>query len=291
MPPDADAEPTKPTVALSPAVARSTPVSTGLVSRLGSRHRVLELQRRRFWRELAFSTGVLAVDALTIAILFVLLAQYPFHPSPRHLEFVTTLIPPTPPALLRRVSLLLFCLTATRSYSTTDASEQSGRIAVAIVLGIVLPRWTELWTTFDLNRTLLIGGVVALLWIGLVTQRRMMALAAQSYDPRRLDQERTLLVGLGQQLRTFLDEHIDTTAAPPAVYEIDPSWPGDQHEGWHTLYEEVHASKADAIILVGPLTDVALQNALIAGSSAGCRVFGLRRRPLHLTNLDNITIL
>ena len=96
-----------------------------------------------------------------------------------------------------------------------------------------------------------------------------MAGALQSHDPRRLDQERTLLVGVDQQIRTFLAEHVDPALDPPAVYELEPEWPGDQQEGWHKLYEEVHRSRADAIILVGPLTDEALQNVLIAGSSRG----------------------
>jgi lipopolysaccharide/colanic/teichoic acid biosynthesis glycosyltransferase len=111
-----------------------------------------------------------------------------------------------------------------------------------------------------------------------------MAVALQSYDPRRLDQERTLLVGMRKQIDTFLAEHVDPTLDPPAVYVLEADWPGDQQEGWHKLYEEVHRSKSDAIILVGPFTDEALQNVLIAGSAAGCRVFGLRRRPLREMN-------
>jgi lipopolysaccharide/colanic/teichoic acid biosynthesis glycosyltransferase len=91
-------------------------------------------------------------------------------------------------------------------------------------------------------------------------------------------------VGVHQQLQTFLAEHVDPTVDPPAVYELEPSWPGDQHEGWHKLYEEVHRSRSDAIILIGPFSDEALQNVLVAGSSAGCRVFGLRRRPLREMN-------
>jgi exopolysaccharide biosynthesis polyprenyl glycosylphosphotransferase len=245
---------------------------------------VLGLQQRRFWRELAFSAAILSADALAIAIVFVLLAQLPLHFGPQHVDFVKGLIPPNPPALLRRITLLLFCLTATRAYTTTDASEQSDRIALALVLGVVLPRWVELFSFLFLPRLLLISVVVALLWIALVAQRRAMLQALHAFDPRRLDQERTLLVGVGQQLRTFLAEHVDTTVPPPSAYEIDPEWPGDQQEGWHTLYEEVHRSRADAIILVGPLSDAALQNVLIAGSSAGCRVFGLRRRPLREMN-------
>jgi exopolysaccharide biosynthesis polyprenyl glycosylphosphotransferase len=261
-----------------------TPSSPSMLVRLEGRQRVLALQRRRFWRELAFAGAMLSADALTVAVVFALLAMVPLHVSAAHLEFVSGLIPTAPPALLRRITSLIFCLAATRSYSASDMGSQSGRILLAIVLGLVLPRWPELWTTFILGRALLLGGVVFALGVALTAQRRGMSVALASYDPRRLDQERTLLVGIHQQIQTFLAEHTDHTMNPPAVYELEPSWPGDQQEGWHTLYEEVHRSHADAIILVGPLTDEALQSVLIAGSSAGCRVFGLRRRPLREMN-------
>ncbi|MEO8563009.1 MAG: sugar transferase [bacterium] len=283
---DAQLTTTSPTTELRPAgplgpLPAETPSSPSLLVRLGGRQRVLGLQRRRFWRELAFAGAMLSADALTVAVVFVVLAMFPLHVSAAHFEFVNGLIPVAPPALLRRVTSLIFCLAATRSYSASDMGSQSGRIVLAIMLGIVLPRWPELWTTFILGRALLLGGVVVALTVALVAQRRGMSVALQSYDPRRLDQERTLLVGIHHQLQTFLAEHTDHTLHPPAVYELEPSWPGDQQEGWHQLYEEVHRSHADAIILVGPLTDEALQNVLIAGSSAGCRVFGLRRRPLR----------
>jgi exopolysaccharide biosynthesis polyprenyl glycosylphosphotransferase len=255
-----------------------------MLVRLGGRQRVLALQRRRFWRELGFATAMLAADALTVAVVFVVLAQLPIPFADAQREFVIFLLPSSPPALLRRVTSLVFCLAATRSYSTSSMGSQSGRIALAIVLGIVLPRWPELWTASIVARGLLLGGVVVALFVGLVAQRRGMAVALQSYDPRRLDQERTLLVGMRKQIDTFLAEHVDPTLDPPAVYVLEADWPGDQQEGWHKLYEEVHRSKSDAIILVGPFTDEALQNVLIAGSAAGCRVFGLRRRPLREMN-------
>jgi exopolysaccharide biosynthesis polyprenyl glycosylphosphotransferase len=245
---------------------------------------VLGLQRRRFWRELAFAGAMLSADALTVAVVFAMLAQLPLHISAAHGEFVRGLLPDTPPSLFRRITSLLFCLAATRAYSSSETGRQSSRIVLAIVLGLVLPRWPELWSTFILGRALLLAGVVVVLAVALLAQRLAMAGAFQSYDPRRLDQGRTLLVGIHQQLQTFLAEHIDPTLDLPAVYELEPSWPGDQQEGWHKLYEEVHRSKSDAIILVGPLSDEALQNVLVAGSSAGCRVFGLRRRPLREMN-------
>ncbi|HEX7977577.1 MAG TPA: exopolysaccharide biosynthesis polyprenyl glycosylphosphotransferase [Gemmatimonadaceae bacterium] len=261
-----------------------TPTSAGMLVRLGGRQHVLALQRRRFWRELGFAAATLAADALTVAVVFVVLAQLPIPLPSAQLEFVHFLIPSTPQALLRRVTSLVFCLAATRSYSTSSMGSQTGRIGIAIVLGVVLPRWPELWTASIVARSLLLGGVVVALLVALVAQRRAMAGALQSYDPRRLDQERTLLVGVAPQIRTFLAEHIDPTLDPPAVYVLEPEWPGDQQEGWHKLYEEVHRSKSDAIILIGPFSDEALQNVLIAGSAAGCRVFGLRRRPLREMN-------
>ena len=259
-------------------------VSQEFGTRMEGRQPVLGLQRRRFWRELAFSAAILSADALAVALVLVFLAQVPLHFGPQHVEFVKGLIPPNPPALLRHITLLLFCLTATRAYATTDAGEQSTRIALAIVLGVVLPRWGDLFSNGSLLPVFLTAAVVVLLWVALVAQRRAMLQALHGVDPRRLDQERTLLVGVGQQLRTFLAEHVDTTVPLPSSYEIDAEWPGEKQEGWHTLFEEVDRSRADAIILVGPLSDAALQNVLIAGSSAGCRVFGLRRRPLREMN-------
>ncbi|MEP6998872.1 MAG: sugar transferase [bacterium] len=266
------------------ATLASLPVFKEDVARMEGHARVLGLQQRRFRRELAFSAAVLSADALTIALIFVTLAQLPANFGPLHTTFVTGLIPANPVALLRRITLLLFCLTATRAYTTTHAGAQSNRIAFALALGIVLPRWALLLSPFDSARLLQVAVIVALLWIALVAQRHALVQALHAFDPRRLDQERTLIVGVGQQLRTFLAEHIDTRVPPPPAYEIDPEWPGDRREGWQTLYEEVHRARADAIILVGPLSDAAIQNVLIAGSSAGCRVFGLRRRPLREMN-------
>src|SRR4051794_11449068 len=157
-----------------------TPSAPSLLVRLEGRQRVLSLQRRRFWRELAFAGATLSADALTVAVVFVVLAQLPIQVGASHVEFVRFLLPTTPPALLRRVTSLIFCLAATRSYSSSNMGSQSGRIGLAIVLGVVLPRWPELWSTFILERAMLLGIVVVALGLALVAQRRGMAVALQS---------------------------------------------------------------------------------------------------------------
>ena len=67
------------------------------------------------------------------------------------------LLPVNPDALLRRITSLIFCLVATRSYATSASSAQSGRLALAVLLGIVLPRWPELWTYVIVSRAVLVG--------------------------------------------------------------------------------------------------------------------------------------
>ena len=85
-----------------------TPTSPGMLVRLGGRQHVLALQRRRFWRELGFATAMLAADALTAAVVFVVLAQLPIPVQSAQLEFLHFLIPSTPQALLRRVASIVF---------------------------------------------------------------------------------------------------------------------------------------------------------------------------------------
>jgi lipopolysaccharide/colanic/teichoic acid biosynthesis glycosyltransferase len=43
------------------------------------------------------------------------------------------------------------------------------------------------------------------------------------------------------------------------------------------LYDRIAESNADALVLVGPVSDVALQSVMIAASSAGARVYATRR--------------
>src|SRR5260221_13853065 len=154
-----------------------------LVSRLEARQHVLALQRRRFWRELAFAFAIFAAHALTIPVVFVLLARIPIRVDPLHAEFVKGLIPTNPPALLRRITLLLFCLTAPRASSQSQHGEQRDRIALAIVLGIVLPRWTELLTTQFVPRVTVITAVVLPLVLPLALRRPAGSRAQPKFRP------------------------------------------------------------------------------------------------------------
>ncbi|HEY4658418.1 MAG TPA: hypothetical protein VIH11_02805, partial [Gemmatimonadaceae bacterium] len=143
------------------------------VSRLELRHRALGLQRRRFWRELTYGAILVVADILTLAAVFALLGMLPLDALIPSLgeggeSFVRGLIPQTPIALARRVTSLLFVLFVTRCYAHTERQQHPARIAAALLLGLALPRWVEIWTTHLPARWLLLGLVLAVTWGALV---------------------------------------------------------------------------------------------------------------------------
>src|SRR5665647_2546936 len=79
------------------------------LTRLEVRHRALDLQRRRFWREVSYGAIIVAADVLTLATVFTFFAMLPFERAERLLgvdgrSFLTGLIPLSVQALTRRLT-------------------------------------------------------------------------------------------------------------------------------------------------------------------------------------------
>lgn len=247
------------------------------------------MQRRRFWREVAYGSLMLAADFIALAAAFTALALVPTAAigpwlGPDGSDFLRFLLPSEPAALVRRLWALLFCLVATRSYSYTEREFHSGRIFAALLLGLAMPRWTEIWTAHLPQRGFAMLIIITVLWAALIVQRRLLTASLRSLDPRALEPARTLIVGPASvvdgvsadwQRRVEADEG---DAAKPAFFALSDDWPLDTGTGLGQLYEALQEAKADAIVLVGPVADAALQSLMIAASSAGCRVFATRRR-------------
>lgn len=247
------------------------------------------MQRRRFWREVAYGSLVLAGDFIALAAAFIALALLPIGTlgdllGPDGRDFLRFLLPSDPPALVRRLGALLFCLVATGSYSYPARESHSGRIAAALLLGLAMPRWTEIWTAQLLARSLAIGLIITALWAALLLQRRLLTIALHPFDPRALEPARTIIAGpravlegVRQDWRRRVEAQAGDAVAP-AFFELSDDWPADTSAGLRELYEAIDRAKADAIVLVGAVNDAALQSLMIAASSAGCRVFATRRR-------------
>ena len=253
------------------------------LARLELRHRALYLQRRRFWREFNFGAMLLLADVLTLSAVFVFLGTIPLGGLLQRfgdggVAYVHGLIPQTPVALLRRITSLLFCLVVTRTYTPTERQQHPGRIAAAMLLGLALPRWQEIWTAQLFSRGALLVAVIAAVWGALVVQRQLLAGALRSLDPRRLDPNRTLIVGPAADLaRLAGDWAAARSSAMPHTLTLSDTWPIGTQESMRELYEALANSEADAIVLIGVLSDPALQAVMIGASSAGASVYATRR--------------
>ena len=106
------------------------------IAKLGARQRAVRLQRRRFWREVVYGGLVVVSDFILLAAAFIVLAMLPLSLAgewlgPGGTGFLRFLLPAEPLPLLRRLTALVFCLVATRSYSYTEREFHSGRIFAA----------------------------------------------------------------------------------------------------------------------------------------------------------------
>ncbi len=247
------------------------------------RHRALSLQRRRFWREFSYGAILVLADILTLAIVFSVLSTLPIDKLDPAMgvggeAFVRGLIPQTGLALGRRVTSLLFCLVVTGSYADTERKAHPGRMAAALLLGLVLPRWVEIWQSALPARWLLLGIVLAATWVTLVLQRSALVRALKSIDPRRLERTRTLIVGRAIDVQAIAGaEDKARDPSPMPTFVLSASWPNGTTESMRELYTALAEWDADAIVLVGPVTDPALQAVMIAASSAGASVYATRR--------------
>ncbi|MBX9929259.1 MAG: exopolysaccharide biosynthesis polyprenyl glycosylphosphotransferase [Gemmatimonadaceae bacterium] len=265
------------------------PVSGMHFTRLELRHRALQLQRRRFWREVSYGGIIVAADVLVLAAIFTMFASLPDAVWTEWLGlqgggFIRGLIPVNGPALARRVTSLLFVLIATNSYSHTERQRHPWRIFVALLIGLTLPRWTELLGGDFLPAVAALGGVIGSIWAGLTLQRRLTHEALRPIDPRQLDVSRTLVVGPALDIARVRQDAAESggrTAAVPATFVLGPHWPHETPEGMRELYERLADADADSVILVGALSDAALQAVMIAASTTGCRVYATRREAFH----------
>jgi len=254
------------------------------LTRLELRHRALDLQRRRFWREVSYGVIIVAADVLTLAAVFTFFAMLPLAQAEPLLglnghAFLSGLLPSAPPALTRRLTSLVFCLVATRCYGYTERQTIPWRIFIALLLGLALPRWAEVWGPGLVGRWIALFVVLGSCWLALSVQRRALARALSPIDPRRLYPARTLVVGPVAEIERLRRDRSSEAESRlmPATYVLTEHWGEPGGEGTQELYARLAESSADAVVLVGPATDVALQSVMIAASSAGARVYATRR--------------
>ncbi len=232
---------------------------------------------------MTYGAILLFADILTLSAVFAVLGMLPSDSLIPGMgdggeAFVRGLIPHTSIALIRRVTSLLFCLFVTGSYAQNERQNHPERMAAALLLGLLLPRWVEIWQSALPARWLLLGIVLAATWLALVVQRSALVRVLAPIDPRRLDRARTLIVGPADEVQRVVNARAEgrSERATPS-FVLSETWPDGTAESMRELYAALGESDADAIVLVGALSDPALQAVMIAASSAGASVYATRR--------------
>src|SRR5262249_47821876 len=81
--------------------------------------------------------------------------------------------------------------------------------------------------------------------------------------------EHTLIVGPQGEVERLAREREGAERGPVPVFGLSPTWPTETTESMRDLYDAMAESRADAIVLVGALSDAALQAVMVAAWGAG----------------------
>ena len=99
-----------------------------------------------------------------------------------------------------------------------------------------------------------------------------------AHTERKQFPARTVIVGPSDDVQLLTQQSADRPNRPPSpTFVLSDTWPQGTTESMRELYEVLADSDADTIILVGALSDTALQAVMIAASSAGASVYATRR--------------
>jgi exopolysaccharide biosynthesis polyprenyl glycosylphosphotransferase len=166
------------------------------------------------------------------------------------------------------------------NYGPGDERRNPRRLFLASALATALPLWMTLWT-----RGLEVGALqyvltTSLVWLGLVSERRLLDLVVRRVQPHPTDRLRTLFVGPAELCQEtsgsaafiadseyrpigFVDTHI-----PPAAEAL-----GHIVDFASVLQE----TGPEAVVLCGYLSDARFQDVVDAALTAGCKLLAVPR--------------
>jgi exopolysaccharide biosynthesis polyprenyl glycosylphosphotransferase len=166
------------------------------------------------------------------------------------------------------------------SYGPGDQRRSPKRLFLACALATALPLWMTIWTHGVQVVAVQYALTTGLVWLGLLSERRLLEAIVRRVRPHPSDVLTTLFVGPSEACRS--------TAASPAfgidsehkpIGFVDTQIPPSPEALGHIVdfAGVLHQTGAEAIVVCGYLNDARFRDIVDASLTAGCKVLSMPR--------------
>lgn len=166
------------------------------------------------------------------------------------------------------------------NYGPGDQRRNSKQLFLACALATALPLWMTIWTRGVEVVAVQYVLTTTLVWLGLMTERRVLDRVVAAVRPHPHDTLRTLFVGPAEACRATADS---SAFAADSEYQpigfVDTHIPPVQGALGHIVdfASVLHETSAEAVVVCGYLSDVRFHDVVDAALTGGCKVLSVPR--------------
>src|SRR5438876_2627180 len=188
-----------------------------------------------------------------------------------------------PPGILNgwQYAVALFvALVVTGNYGRGDARRNPQRLLFACALATALPLWMTLWTLGFEPVLVQYGVTTALVWLGLVAERRTIDRIVARVWPVGRNAPATLFVGSAREWRAAMASPLFSAGGEyRPVGFVDLHGPRALHALEHVadFAGALHESRAETVVICGHIPDARFHEVVDAALTAGCQVLSVPR--------------
>lgn len=213
--------------------------------------------------------ALIAGDALVLLVLASLIGS--LGAWERHL-------PHGPPPAEQLITSVLLCLLMLGAYNAADGVRDFRRYLAGAALGLALLYWEDLWTAVDLPALSGFAVLTVSIAASLLLSRRLLDGVIRALWPTHLRAARVLLVAEDHEVRRAKDHPALADSSRFFIAGVlDPNLLRRSRGAMELLCEAIRGSKADTLVLSGPLSDQAFAILVDAALSTGCELVATSR--------------
>ena len=166
------------------------------------------------------------------------------------------------------------------NYGPGDERRNAKRLFLACALATALPLWMTIWTRGVEMVVVQYALTTALVWLGLLAERRLLDSVIDRVQPRRRDALATLFVGPAEACReTAASPAFEADSEYRSIGFVDTHIPPAPEALGHVVdfASVVHDTGSEAVVICGYLPDSRFHDVVDAALTAGCKVLSVPR--------------